>query len=565
MDIFFQIGFIFIIATLGAYLSKLFRQPLIPAYILTGIVIGPFLGYITNSDIIATLSGIGIAFLLFIVGLEMDIKRLADIGLIASLGGSIQMILTFLLGFFIASLLLFKSIEAAYIGVVVAFSSTMIVVKLLSDKRELDTLHGRVIVGMLLMQDILAIAVLSFLTSMNEFSALILVYSLLKGISIVAVALICSKYLFPVLFRFAAMSQELLFMLAVSVCFFFSLIFSYIGFSIAIGAFVAGITLANLPYNIEIIGRVRSLRDFFATLFFVSLGLQLNLVNISALVYPLIVFTLVVVILKPLIVLAICGFYGYAKKTSFLAANYMAQISEFSLIIVAQGLLLGHISQNIFTLTILLAIVTITITSYLSKFDSVIYNSISKFLGIFDLVKKAEHLNYIPQYSDYEVILAGYDRIGYSVLRKLQEMKKKFIIVDFNPEIIKRLAKKKIPCLYGDIDDIEIIERLNLKKVELLISTIPDKKDSELLIKRLRKVNKKAAIFVTANRVEEALELYDAGADYVVLPHFLGGEHISVLLDDFSLDIEKIVKDKFNHIKELRNRMDLGHEHPLSI
>lgn len=562
MDIFFQIGVMFIIATIGAYLSKLLKQPLIPAYILTGIIIGPILGYITNSEIITTLSEIGIAFLLFIVGLDMDINRLKDIGLVASIGTTMQVMLTFVFGFFIASLFLFKNIEGAYLGLVVAFSSTMIVIKLLSDKKELDTLHGRLIIGFLLMQDILAIVVLTFLTTLNGFSAFILLYSFLKGTAILAIAVICSKYLFPVLFKFAALSQELLFLLSIGVCFLFSLLFSYIGFSIAIGAFVAGITLANLPYNLEIVSRIRSLRDFFATLFFVSLGLELTIAGIGDLILPLIAFTLAVVIFKPFIILAICSFFDYVKKTSFLTSISLAQISEFSLIIVAQGLLLGHISQKVFTLTILLAILTIALTSYLIKFDNAIYGFFGRRLKMFDMVKTAEQLHYMPDSKEYDVILAGYDRIGFSVLKKLQDMKKKLIVIDFNPEIIRKLVKRKIPCLYGDVGDVDIMERLDLKKAELLISTIPDKKDNELLIKIIRKANKKAAIFVTANRVEDALELYNMGADYVVLPHFLGGDHVSLMLDNFSVDIGKIVKNKFAHIEELKMRLDLGHEHP---
>ena len=259
-NIFFDIGLVIIVATLFAFIARFFKQPLIPAYILTGLIIGPFLGLITNTEIIATLSEIGIAFLLFIVGLEIDFRKLANVGAISTIGGLIQVLLVFTISFIIALFLGFVQIEAVYLALVIAFSSTMIVLKLLSDKREIDTLHGKIIIGFLLMQDIIAIFVLSILTALNEFSFLTLFYSIIKGVIVFLIAVFAGKYIFPTIFTFSAKSQELLFITAIAVSFLFSIFFNYIGFSIAIGAFVAGITLANLPYNLEIIGKIMPLR-----------------------------------------------------------------------------------------------------------------------------------------------------------------------------------------------------------------------------------------------------------------------------------------------------------------
>ena len=562
-NIFLDIGMIMIIATVLAYFAKLFKQPLIPAYILTGIILGPVLGLVTNTEVITTLSEIGIAFLLFIVGMEIDIRKLKHVGFVASFGGIIQIVSVCTIAFIISLLLGFVVLESVYVALIIAFSSTMVVIKLLSDKRELDTLHGKIIVGILLMQDIAAIIALSVLAALNEFSFAALSYSILKGVIALLFAVWISKNIFPPLFTFAAKSQELLFISAVSVSLLYSILFNYLGFSIAIGAFIAGVSLANLPYHIEIIGKIRSLRDFFSVIFFVSLGMELLLSTFNSIVKPLIILLLLVVIVKPLIIMFTTSFFGYKKRTSFLTSMSLAQISEFSLIIVTQGFLLGHISQEIFSLTILLAIVTITLTTYFVKFENVIYFRFSDLLSIFDRLTGSEsELEYMPRKKRTEIILCGYNRIGYSIVKTLMRLKKNLLVVDFNPEVIKDLIKHKIPSIYGDVGDIEVLERLNFKKVKMAISTVPTKRDNMLLIRAAKKENKKIAVFVTADHIKEALELYDAGADYVVLPHFLGGEHLSLLIEDFTENINKMIEHKINHIKELKERHTLGHEHP---
>ncbi|MBW2975905.1 cation:proton antiporter [Candidatus Woesearchaeota archaeon] len=563
MDIFSEIALVIIIATVLAYFAKLFRQPLIPAYILTGVILGPILGLITNTEVITTLSEIGIAFLLFIVGLEIDIRKLKHVGLVASLGGIVQILSTFTLAFIVSLLLGFFVIQAAYLAIIIAFSSTMVVVKLLSDKKEIDTLHGKIIVGILLMQDIAAIIVLSVLVTLKEFSFLILFLSIVKGLIALLIAILISKLVFPSLFSFAAKSQELLFISAVSISLLYSILFNYMGFSIVIGAFIAGVSLANLPYNIEIIGKIRSLRDFFSVIFFVSLGMELLLSSFDFILKPLIIFLLLVIFAKPLIIMFTTSFFGYKKRTSFLTAISLAQISEFSLIIVSEGLLLGHINQEVFSLTVLLAIITITLTTYFVKFEDSLYSRFSGCLDFFDkMTENSTVLEYMPKKRPNEIILCGYNRIGYTIVRTLKKMKKNLLVVDFNPEVVKDLIEQKIPSIYGDVGDAEILERLDFKKAKMVISTVPTKIDNMLLIKAARKENKGITIFVTASQIKEALDLYDAGADYVVLPHFLGGEHVSLLIEEFTQDINRLIEHKVRHIKELKERHALGHEHP---
>jgi Kef-type K+ transport system membrane component KefB/Trk K+ transport system NAD-binding subunit len=566
-SIFFDIGIVMIIATVLGYFAKLLKQPLIPAYILTGVMLKPLLRLVTsteiNTEVISTMSEIGIAFLLFMVGLEIDLRKLKDVGLVASFGGIIQIIFTFAITLVVFLMLGFASIESSYLAVIISFSSTMVVVKLLSDKREIETLHGKIIVGILLLQDIVAIIALSVLSELGHFSFIALSSSILKGIAALIIAAIISKYVFPSLFTFAAKSQELLFISAVSISLLYSILFNYLGFSIAIGAFVAGISLANLPYNIEIIGKIKPIRNFFSVLFFVSLGMQLVLGMFSSIIKPLLILILLVIIVKPVIVMFTTSFFGYKKRTAFLTSLSLAQISEFSLIIVAEGFILGHVSQSILSMTVLLTIITITLTSYFIKYEDAIYKKFSKWLGVFDKITKNEiNLEYIPK-TKHEVLICGYNRIGYSIVKTLRKMKKSLLVVDFNPEVVKKMIAQKIPSLYGDIGDAEVLERMDFKKAGMVISTVPNKDDNLLLIKEARDENKDILIFVTADQIADALDLYDAGADYVILPHFLGGEHVSLLIEKFTDDLSRIIEHKLNHINELKERHALGYEHPV--
>lgn len=338
--------------------------------------------------------------------------------------------------------------------------------------------------------------------------------------------------------------------------FVFAIIYSYVGFSIVIGAFIAGLLLGSLPYNLEIIGEIKGIKEFFAVIFFVSIGLKLIPVSFSKIIIPLVVMLGLTLIILPFITLLILALFGYKKRTAFLTSISLAQISEFSLIIVALGFSKGHISSEIFSLTILVAIITFGLTAYLIKFDDKLYGWFGKRLVLFDKLSRhnKELISYLEEGAKHKVVLVGYDRIGYSILQKLNMLKKNVVVIDLNPDIIKNLIRKKVPCIYGDIGDVEIIKRLRLEEAELVISTIPSHQDSLLLIKKVREINPEATIIVTSFEADEALELYNNGADYVVVPHFLGGEHISLILEDLTTDLNKLLQIKLTHIKDLQER-----------
>ena len=560
-DIFVQLGLVVIITALAAFILRLIRQPQILAYVLVGVLITPVLQIITDTSIIESMSTIGIAFLLFLVGMEMDLKSLKNVALVSTFGGAIQIAILFILSYIIALALGFLNLEAAYIGLMMSFSSTMIAMKLLSDKHQLNTLHGRIVIGILLVEDIVAIFALSILSSVGGFSLAFLGIAFVKFFLLFALAYLASKFIFPHIFRFSAKNQELLLIMALAVCFLFSLGFFYLGFSIAIGAFVAGIALGNLDYSLEIIGKVRSLRDFFSLLFFVSLGMGLSLAVIKEMWIPMLVLILFIVFLKPLITLTICSLFKYTKKPSFLVAITLSEVGEFSLIIAAQGLLLGHLSQEIFSLIVIITIFTIMETTYLLQYDMWFYKILEKPLSIFDKFT-TKGLEYLPNKTAPKIILCGHNRIGYSILRKLNKVKEKVLVVDYNPEIISMMVKEGYHCLYGDVTDEEILDRMNLKKITMLISTVPALNDSLIIVRKTREVNRRAKIIVTAINIDDALKLYEEGADYVIMPHFLGGEHVSGLINKVRNKKLNLKDEKTDHIKHLKKRKGIGHEHP---
>ncbi|MBI2664323.1 cation:proton antiporter [Candidatus Woesearchaeota archaeon] len=541
----FEIGAVIIIATLLAYIANLVRQPIVLGYLLAGFVIGPAAaGLITSTETIALLSELGIALMLFIVGLEIDVTKLRNSGTKAAIMGVGQAVFTSIAGFGIAKLFGFSHIASFYIAVALAMSSTMIVVKLLSDKAQLDTMYGRIIVGILLVQDIAAIMILALLPSIGSSSLQLIGASLLKGVIILAAAFIAAKTLLPLLFRASAKSTELLFLSAVSWLFAFAFFSEFLGYSMAIGSFIAGVTLASSSFKLEIDSRVKPLRDFFATIFFVSLGMQLALPSLSASYIAVIVFSLFVIIGNPVIVAALGMLLGYNKRISIMTAIPIGQISEFSLILVALGVSLGHIAADIAAIVVAVAAITITSTTYVVKYDEQFYRMLSRAFR-FKPARDAP-----VEKSGVDAVICGYNSIGHSIAKKLQQLRKSFVVVDYDPDVISRLQRQRIPAVYGDLGDAGFVEKLNIPEAQLVVSTLPYQHENELIIKEAAKG--RAAAFVTANKIETALKLYNAGASYVIMPQFLGGEHVAGLLDN--LNAPAIMQNKFSHMRELYER-----------
>lgn len=585
-----NIGVTLVVATFLGFIARALRQPLILAYVLAGIVVGPsFFRIITEQDTINILAQFGIALLLFMVGLELDLKRLRDVGRVSTGCGIGQIVITFIFGYLLAAYMGFKGYEPFYLGFALTLSSTMVVVKLLSDKNELDTLHGKIVLGTLLVQDIVTIMILAALPTLGSFTPSVITGSVFTGIGLISFAIVSSKFILPFFMRFAAKSVELLFLFSLSWCFIFAS-FTYLIFlnllsagspqfamnSVSIGAFLAGLSLASFPYNLEIVGRIRPLKDFFLTLFFASLGMQVTLgvpvadftnastltlsvidVLLGALSSPLtlevLIFSLYVLVGSVIIMTVITSLFGYGKRTSFLTAISLAQISEFSLILAVQGQALGHISGKIFSIITGVVLITITISSYYIMYNRQLYSLMLPLLSVFDYVPRGKAFEDMPKKAREHVIICGCHRMGSRIIDTLKMMHEDFLVVDYNPSTIRRLMQQKVKCIYGDIGDPEILDRVSLKDARIVISTIPEQESNLMLIYEAKKRNPRTLVFIVGDDMDQALDLYDAGADYVIIPKMVSGDRASDLIRTFIREPLKMKKMKEEHIFKLED------------
>src|SRR3989339_200221 len=518
--VFIQLATILFMAFVVSLIVRAFNQPLVIGYIFAGMIVAVIIEFSVfdfeiSTGLIGLFSEFGIAFLLFIVGLHLNPKVIKEIGTSALLIGLGQIILTFLLTFVISSKFLgFDLITSSYVGIALAFSSTIIVIKLIYDQKQLDSLYGKISTGILIIQKLMKIL---------------------------------------------AKSQELLFLFSICWCFIISALFSLMGFSLEIGALIAGVILSISPYSIEISSKIRPLRDFFLIIFFIILGINIHISNISVILVNAVILSVITLLFKPLIIMLFMRAFNYTKRTNFLVGTTLAQISEFSLIILALGVSIGHIQSEILSTLTLTLVITTIISTYMIIYSEKFYSKVSDFIGILEKKSVKQKINVTK---NYDAILFGYNRIGFGILQSLKRIKKRYLVVDFNPDAITDLKKFNIPCIYGDAYDQEFLEELPLDKIKIAISTIPSFEINLLLIKNIRLINPESIIIVRAHQIKDALELYQAGASYVLTPHFLGGEYIAKMIQEDKMDKETYKNEKDKHIKDLIKIMQRGKDHP---
>lgn len=541
-NIFLEITIVICLAAFFAVIFRWLKQPIILAYILTGIVVGP-LAFINiqNRDLLQMMGDVGVTFLLFMLGLEMKIRDFSSVGKTVSIVFIAQTVLTFLIAYLSATALGFNNISAIYIGIALVFSSTIIVVKFLSDKKNLHSLYGKFTIGVLLLQDFLAIAVLIFLSSFNSQTSanplITFATVLTKGIILFGIVGYLSQKVFPKVIEYLSKSSEILFLVSIAWVFGLAALVSspIIGFSVEIGGFLAGLALANSIANFQIIAKAKILRDFFIIIFFVTLGIKMTFGNLGSLVLAVIVFSLIALVVKPLIVMISMGLMGFRKRTSFLSGASLGQISEFSLILVFLGGKLGHIDTNTVSLITAVSIIAFALSAYTIGSDNKLYLLIHNYLNIFE--KKSGKRDEILQ-SDKglenlkdHIVLIGGDQMGESVLETLRGMGREIVVIDFDPAIVSKLKAEDVHRLFGDISDSEIKNLAKIHAAHLIISTIPDVEDNLLLLREIKLRKNQATVIVTALDIVDAKVLYNEKADYVVLPHLAGGRQLAKILE----------------------------------
>ncbi len=555
-NLFIELAVVMAGAGIIAYFMRFLKQPSIIAYIVAGLLIGPLgLFQIHHGEIFSGLSEIGITLLLFMVGLDLDVSQLKRIGKSAVLVGIGQIIFTCLSAFVLLNLIGFRSTIAWYIALAITFSSTIIVVKLLSEKRDLQSLYGKLAIGIFLMQDVVAIFLLIFLSSVTtgadtpfaNFSiGGQIILTLGKAFIAGVVVITLSKYIFPRVIKTIEKSDELVLLFALAWSLGLASIFSLpiIGFNAAIGGFVAGLALANSGVQHQMSSRIKPIRDFFIIIFFIVLGAGVAVSSLSAAILPALIISAFVLIGKPLIVMIILGLMGYKPRVSFMTGVTVAQISEFSLILAALGLKAGHIGEVEITIVTLVGIITIALSSYGIIFAEKLFRVLHPVLRIFDFHKSPNEQILDEKPPTNHIILVGAHRLGSHILESIPGPKKDVIIIDFNPDIVHHFTGLGYKAICGDIADPYIQEIANLRKAKLIIATIPDLNDNLAMFEFLGRY-KKIQTIVTAQDETDAELLYKHHADYVLVQHFIGGLHLADVM---------IAHQTPGKLKKLRNK-----------
>jgi Kef-type K+ transport system membrane component KefB len=554
----FQLAGIIIISAGFGIIMKILRQPTLIAYLLSGILIG-YLGIInpTNEEVFRLFADLGIIFLLFLIGLEINYDSLRIISKPAVILGIGQIVFTFIGGFFISKFLGFNNLASAYISIALTFSSTIIIVKLLSEKKDISSFYGKLSVGFLLVQDLVAILILIFLAGIEKgaVNQNIIVgktlLTILKGLVVFGLILYLGKKVMPYIFDRVAQSQELLFLTSLAWLFLMVSFVKKIGLSIEIAGFLAGLALANSSENFQIASKLKPLRDFFIMIFFIVLGASLALSNIIHLnLKAVIIFSLFVLIGNPLIVLILMGILGYKKRTSFLTGLTVAQISEFSLILVLLGQKLGHLDESAVKTVVGVGILTIGISTYLILYSDEIFRRLSRYLSIFERKRVFEDKDFMVEYKK-PIILIGAHRTGQSIA--LNVPPKNLLVIDFDPNIISFLKKHNIDYIFGDIADPDVLEKANIPQAKIIISTSPDFNDNMTLLEEVNKIKEnKPKIILRAETEKDALILYEKGADYVLLPNFTAGQYLgkTLAIDPEIKILDQLKKQDLAFLKE---------------
>lgn len=556
---FFAIGLVIALAAfLGAW-AYFFKFPLILAYIITGIVVGPFLFKDAGSGVTFNLlRDLGLSFLLFLVGLEIKTEELKQFGRESIITATVQMGVTLSLGIIFSLVLGFNFLASVFIAVAVTFSSTIIVVKLLHEKRDYDSLYGKLTVSILLLQDLVAIAVLIILASFQlgagKTSLTNIGLNLVVGIVALGLIYYLNQKFLPYLFERLARNIELLFLSSLAWLFLVTAIFAGLNFSLEIGAFIAGLGLASLKEEHQIASRVRPLRDFFIVIFFIVLGSHIVIDISLSVLFKAAALSLFVLLVKPLIVVVTLGRQGFKRRTSFMSGMSLAQISEFSLIILFLALSSNLINNQVVEVVTLTMLVTIVVSSYNLVFAHKIYRVIEKYLRPFEVTKRNKEFVNSRQKEDH-IVLIGAGRLGWEILKQIEKQNKEVLVVDFNPTTINILKDKGIDCLFGDITDPDIYVEAGIDKASLVISTVFDPEDTEEILEQISLLTKKPIVFVTAAERDWAVSFYRRGASYVIIPRILSGHQVAHLLSKEKLLEIREGEVKKDHLEELRSEM----------
>jgi len=531
--IFYEVAALLVLAAGVGFLGLLLRQPLIVSFIAVGVIAGPSVLDIARShEPIDLLAELGIAVLLFLVGLKLDFSLVRTLGAVALVTGLGQVLFTTIFGFLIALALGLDPLTAIYVAVALTFSSTIIIVKLLSDKREIDSLHGRIALGFLIVQDLVVVTAMIVLSAINAGGggggafgdvARVLGY----GLAMLAGVAVFARFIANPLVERLSAAPELLVSFAIGWAALLAALGHYLGFGKELGGLLAGVSLASTPFREAIAARLASLRDFLLLFFFIALGASLDLSVLGANLAPALVLSLFVLIGNPLIVLAIMGAMGYRKRTGFLAGLTVAQISEFSLIFMTMGVTIGHVTDSALGLVTLVGLVTIAASTYMITYSHQLYARFEPVLGLFERAAAGRAEDSGPaQAAPHDVIVFGLGRYGLGVAAGLKAQGLKVLGVDFSPVAIRHARAQGFDVMFGDATDPEFVAHLPLASARWLVMAVPEHDvgvthadPRRALLRAARDLNFSGKVAVATHRPARVDALKGAGADLVLLPY----------------------------------------------
>jgi Kef-type K+ transport system membrane component KefB len=527
-----------------AVVSQWFKQPLIIAYLVAGLIVGPVgFGWIQDDHSIETIGELGLMFLLFMIGLEIDLKKVLQSGKLILVTAIVQIAGCFFLGVGVFKLAGFSMggghLDAIYLGFALTFSSTVIIVKILYDKREIDTLPGRITLGVLVLQDVAAILVLAIQKDLADPEFAAMGRSFLNVMVLLAVSFAASRFLLPALFRSVARLPELVLVGALAWCFLVAGLAAALGLSREMGALVAGVAISTFPYTMDVAARVNTLRDFFVTLFFVSLGMQIPAPTGDMLMWACVLSALVVVS-RSITVFPVLYKMKMGHRSSLLPMLNLSQVSEFSLVMVSLGMGMGHVSERTVGIILYAFVITAVLSSYAITQSGVLLEMGSRLLkamGLKDLDQVLEKEGGGSGLGDApaEIYMLGFSWTASSLLdevtRNHSELLPRLAVIDFNPVVIRELEKRNVRVLYGDITKRDTLRHAKVGEAKVIVCTLPNtllKGATNLrLLKELRAINPHARIIVHAELISDIATLYEAGADYVSAPRLIEAERLS--------------------------------------
>lgn len=548
-SIFSQITLVIAVAALIAIIMRALRQPLIMSYIITGIIVGPsVLNLVHAKEAFESFSELGIALLLFIIGLGLNAAVIKSLGKVSLITAMSILVSVGFIGHMAGILLGFDNTTSAILGLAMFFSSTIIILKVLSDNKELSRLYGQISIGVILLDDVVATIALVVVAAMGahaNFDLTAVGMLVVKALGLAALLFVLGNYIMPAISKLFAKSQELLFLFAVAWGLAVAGLFEFAGFSHEVGALFAGVALAGLPYAAEMAAKLKPLRDFFIVIFFVTLGETFTFGALQQSIVPALVLSAIVIFGKPLFVMLSLGAQRYTKLTSFKAAIHLSQISEFSIILVIFASSVGVADKAAVPIITLVALITIGVSTYLMKYDDKLYRLMERHLRHFERSTTAEPKQ---KRTLYPAMLFGYHKGGYEYLKAFRDMKMRYLVVDYDPDVIDTLETQGIRHAYGDASDEEFLEEIGAQEAKLVISTMTDNPNNLALLRFLRRHNSKVSFICHANNYEEAAELYEHGASYVSLPHYIGSERVSSFIKRHGLDRNALANYRDKHL-----------------